>query len=504
MKKLTIITQLVIFFGILIVINLIASKVYFRADFTADQRYTLSSATEDMLTDLDDVIIITAYFTEDLPTQLLATRTDFEDLLIEYENWSGGNVVYEFINPNKSQELENEAQQKGVRPVIVNVTKSDQVKQLRAYMGATIQMNEKTEVIPMIQPGSSMEYSLTTSIKKITLTDKPKIALLQGHGEPSINGVIQLVQQLSVLYDVEPYTINDSTQIPSYFKVIAIIGPQDTIPSRDFLQLDSYLNGNGKLFIAYGNVTGELNQGYLYESAHIGLLSWLANKGVIIGNQFIVDANSASIGVQQQQGPFVINTQVKFPYFPIISSFGDHPASKGLESLLLPLVSPITISSDSLVHTAVLASTSDKTGLMNSPVYIDINKEWTLNDFRDTPQPVAVALEGRIGGATNTKMVVVANGSFIVNGEGQQRQQLNPDNVNFASNAIDWLSDDTGLIDLRTKGITNRPLDQLEDSEKALIKYGNAFGPIFIILIYAFIRKQRNMRKKQAWLQGDY
>ena len=101
-------------------------------------------------------------------------------------------------------------------------------------------------------------------------------------------------------------------------------------------------------------------------------------------------------------------------------------------------------------------------------------------------------------------MVVVANGSFIVNGEGQQPQQLNPDNVNFASNAIDWLSDDTGLIDLRTKGITNRPLNQLEDSEKALIKYANAFGPIFIILIYAFIRKQRYMRKKQAWLQGDY
>ncbi len=504
MNKITILIQLLIFFGILIIINLISSKIYFRADFTADQRYTLSNATTNMLAELDDVITITAYFTEDVPPQLLATRADFEDLLLEYETRSGGNVVYEFINPNESETLENEAQQKGVRPVIVNVTESDQVKQLRAYMGAVLQMNDQTEVISMVQPGSSMEYALTTSIKKLSVVDKPKIGLLQGHGEPSINGVIQLVQQLSVLYDVEPYTITDTTQIPAYFKAIAIINPQDTLQVRDFQQLDAYLQGNGKLFIAYGNVTGELNQGLLHESPQIGLQSWLANKGIILGNQFIIDASSASIGVQQQQGPFVINTQVQFPYFPIINTFGDHPASKGLESLLLPLVGPITVSVDSFVHSTVLARSSEKTGLMNSPVYVDINKEWTLTDFRDSSQPVAVALEGKIGNATNTRMVVVANGSFIVNGEGQQPQQLNPDNVNFASNSIDWLSDDTGLIDLRTKGITNRPLDQLEDGEKALIKYANVFGPILIILIYAFIRKQRYMRKKQGWLQGDY
>jgi len=504
MKKSRIFIQLTLFLAILVVINLIASKIYFRLDFTEDQRYTLSEATKSTLTNLEDVITVSAYFTDDLPPQLLSTRQDFEDLLIEYENLSGGNVVYEFTNPNESEATEGEAQQKGIRPVIINVTESDQVKQLRAYMGATLQMGDRNEIIPMIQPGSSMEFELTTSIKKLSLTDKPKIGLLQGHGEPAISGIPQLARQLSILYDLEPFTITDTTQVPGYFKALLIINPTDTIRSWEFQQINQYVQLNGKLFIAYSSVSGDLNQGVLRMAPAIGIKSWLESMGVVLGNQIVIDANSASITVQQQQGPFIMNTQVKFPYFPIISNFGDHPASKGIESLVLPLAGPINTIPDSTIVSTVLASTSEKTGLVNTPAYININKEWTLNDFREAPQGVAVALEGAIGQSTNTKLVVVNNGSFIVNGEGQQAQQLNVDNVNFASNAIDWLSDDTGLIELRTKGITNRPLIQLEDGERTLIKYANVLGPIIIILIYAFIRKQRYMRKKQKWLQGDY
>ena len=504
MKKMRILTQSFMFIAIIIVINLIASKLYFRIDFTEDKRYTLSEASTSTMENLDDVITISAYFTEDLPPQLLSTRQDFEDLLIEYENLSDGNIVYEFINPNASEAQEGEAQQKGIRPVIINVTESDQVKQLRAYMGAVLQMGERIEIIPMIQPGSSMEFELTTAVKKLVVIDKPKIGLLQGHGEPSINGIVQLAQQISILYDIEPFTITDTTQIPSYFKALLMIHPQDTIELWEFQHLDRFLQQNGKLFVAFSGVSGDLNQGVILAAPNIGVKSWLASKGVLLGNQVIMDANSASITVQQQQGPFVMNTQVKFPYFPIINDFGDHPASQGLESLLLPLAASVQMIPDSSIISTILATTSENTGLENVPAYIDINKEWTLNDFRDEPQGVAIALEGAIGGAPNAKLVVVNNGSFIVNGEGQQAQQLNADNVNFVSNAVDWLSDDTGLIELRTKGITNRPLKQLEDGERTIVKYANVLGPIILVLLYALIRKQRYKRKKMGWLQGDY
>ncbi len=504
MKKVNVISRLLIFFAILIVINLIAEKLFFRLDFTEDKRYTLSEATKQTLQGLEDVITITAYFTEDLPPQLLSTKKDFESLLIEYETLSGGNVMYKFINPNESAQQENEAQQNGISPVIINVTESDQVKQLRAYLGATLQMGEQTESIPVIQPGSGMEYELTTSIKKLAITDKPKIAFVQGHGEPSLNEMAQLHRQLSVMYDPEAFTITDTTTIPVYYKALVIINPVDTIPENHFQKIENYLQSNGSLFIAYSNVTGELSQGVLRATPEIGLSNWLQSKGISLGKMFIIDANSASIGVQQRQGPFVINTQVKFPYFPIIGDFADHPVSEGLESLLLPLVSPVIAQADSLMSVTILAQTSENSGLVSSPVYIDINKQWALSDFRDEPQPVAIALEGKIGNASQARMVVVSNGDFIVNGAGQNAQQLNPDNVNFASNIIDWLSDDTGLIDLRTKGITNRPLKQLEDGERAVIKYANVFAPILLVLIYAFIRKQRYLKKKQNWLQGNY
>jgi len=66
-------------------------------------------------------------------------------------------------------------------------------------------------------------------------------------------------------------------------------------------------------------------------------------------------------------------------------------------------------------------------------------------------------------------------------------------------NAIDWLSDDTGLIELRTKGITQRPLDQVEDGKKALLKWLNFLLPIILIVVYGIIRMQynRNLRIKR-------
>ena len=97
MKRNSILIQLLIFIAIVVVVNLIADKLFFRLDFTADGRYTLSRATKDLLNDLDDVVTVKAYFSEELPTQLLSNRKDFQDLLIEYENRSDGNLVYEFI-----------------------------------------------------------------------------------------------------------------------------------------------------------------------------------------------------------------------------------------------------------------------------------------------------------------------------------------------------------------------------------------------------------------------
>lgn len=504
MKKRKIFSQLFIIIAILLVINLISDQLFFRLDFTADKQYTLSDATKDILRDLEDVITITAYYSEDLPPQLIKSRKDFIDLLVEYENRSDGSIVYEFINPNKNEETEMEAQQAGISPIMVNVRERDQVKQMRAYMGAILQKGEQREVIPVIQPGTGMEYSLTTAIKKLSVEDKPKIAFLQGHGEPSMNASVQLLEQLSVLYDPEPYTLTDKADIPGYYKTVAIIDPRDTIPESHFRKLDQYLAQGGGIYLAFSNLQGNLNQAYLAAGPDIGIKSWLLEKGITVNDFYVIDANCGSVSVRQQQGPFMINSQIQFPYFPIINNFTEHPVGQGLESVFFPFISSISFSPpDSAVNITPVAFTSENSGVVRPPVYVDINKDWTQDDFRENEQVVTVALEGPLGGSGHAKMVVIPNGQFAVNGEGQQQQSVNEDNINLASNSIDWISDDTGLINLRTKGVTNRPLEQLEDTEKTLYKYGNVVIPIVFVLILGFVRKQRYNSRKQKWIQGN-
>ena len=71
-------------------------------------------------------------------------------------------------------------------------------------------------------------------------------------------------------------------------------------------------------------------------------------------------------------------------------------------------------------------------------------------------------------------------------------------------NSIDWLSDDTGLIELRTKGITSRPIKELNDSTKGLIKWINFLMPIILIIVYGLIRMQINHNKRIKRMEVSY
>ena len=505
MSKQNALIKILIFTAIVVVLNLISQKLFFRLDFTADQRYTLSDATKEALKGLEDVITVKAYFSANLPTQLTSTREDFEDQLIEYENRSNGNLVYEFINPNESDEEEAKAQQQGISPLIVNVSERDQVQQMRAYMGAILQMGDGTEIIPVIQSGAAMEYALTSAIKKLSLVDKPKIALLQGHGEATIAMVPQLQQQLSILYDLESFTLSDTTEIPAYYRAAIMLNPTDTFPQNHLSKLDTYLAQSGGLLVAYDNYE-ESNPQFITPAPDINLRGWLANKGVELTDQLVIDVNCASVTVPQQLGQFRINTQVQFPFFPIINGFAEHPITTGLESLLLPFASHVTInSSDSAFRSVALGISSEQSGLVSLPTAPDFQKQWTQNDFTEPYQSVAVALEGKSEAGGQGRLVVIGSGNFAVNGDPQQnQQQVNPDNINFVANAIDWMADDTGLNDLRTKAVTARLLKPLQDGDKQLFKWGNMFLPILLILGYALYRRQRSLRRRQEWLEGKY
>ena len=117
----------------------------------------------------------------------------------------------------------------------------------------------------------------------------------------------------------------------------------------------------------------------------------------------------------------------------------------------------------------------------------------------------AMLAEGKVPGTSGFKMVVFSDGDFAVNGEGQNAQKLSEDNVSLMSNSIDWLSDDTGLIELRTKGVSSRPLDPaLEDGTKTLLKYLNFLLPILLIIIYGVFRFQIKRKRRNELMSTEF
>lgn len=498
-------TSILLVIGIIILVNLIVSRFFFRLDYTADQRYTLSKATKDILNQLTEPVTISAYFSEDLPPNIEQVRQDFRDMLVEYSSNSDGLIVYEFLNPSENQESEMKAQQSGIQPIMINVRERDQMKQQRAYLGALVQMGDRKEVIPFIQPGAAMEYALSTNIKKLSVKDKPAIAFLQGHGEATLASIPQLQNQLSILYSIETIQFSDSTGVPPKYKTLIVVAPKDSVPQLHFHYLDEFLNRGGKLLIALNTVEGDLSNGS-GNKVYTGFETWLKQKGIEVEDNFVIDASCSNIMVRQQQGPFMMNTPVQFPYLPNITNFTKHPITDGIESVVLIFASPIRLTStDTSVVMYPLAVTSEKSGIQTPPLYFDVMKQWTLNDFTLSSLPVAVLAEGKVPATSGFKMVVFSDGDFAVNGEGQNAQQLSEDNISLMANSIDWLSDDTGLIELRTKGVTSRPLDAtLEDGTKTLLKYLNFLLPIALIIIYGVIRFQIKRKKRNELMNTEY
>ena len=192
-----------------------------------------------------------------------------------------------------------------------------------------------------------------------------------------------------------------------------------------------------------------------------------------------------------------------FPFLPIVGKFSDHPITKGLETVILPFASPVNFIGDSSKRFTPLIMTSEKSATQKAPVYFDINKQWGEPDFPERNIVIGGIIEETRPGK-QFKMVILGDGDFAINGSGQQARSLQPDNVSLLVNAIDWLSDDTGLIELRTKGATSRPLQQLQDSTKVILKYTNFLLPILLVLVYGLVRMERNRKLRLKRMTDNY
>ena len=490
MKNRQLITATVLVAGILLLVNLLAREYSLRLDFTADKRYTLNKVTKDILKELNDPITVTVYFSKDLPPKYSRIRREFKETLQEYGRRSDGKLVYEIINPNESKELAAKALKDGIQPLEVNIREKDQVKAIKAYMGAIVQMGQAREILPIVL-AEPIEYALTTRIKKLTTDKKPKIAFLQGHKEPPLALLTQLNQILNISYTPQALFLTDTTKIPEDIRTIAIIAPKDSIPPSHFRQLDEFMAKGGNVTIAIDkvNLPRQLNQPLA--PIKNGLEAWLKTKGVSLEDKLVIDAQCNKIAVPRQIGNLTVQSEAQFPYFPILSKFSSHPVAQGLDAVLYQFAAPLKFSGDPNKTFTPLAYTSAKSGLLPIKMPVSIEQNFA-SSFTQPRQVVAAALEDKAtkGKTPKSRMVVFANGGFIA--PQQRGQTLNQDNVNFMANAIDWLQRDTKMIELRTKQVQYRPLRQgMKEGFKAFIKYFNLLFPMLLVIGYGIYRNQK-------------
>lgn len=498
MKKITTFSILLII-GIILLVNVLSQNFFHRFDLTADKQYTLSNATKNILSELENPVTVTAYFSEDLPPNLEKIKRDFQEMLVEYSNASKNMVDYQFVDPNSSPEKEQEAGQSGISPVMINIREKDQSKQQKAFLGAVLKMGEQQEVIPIIASASGMEYSLSTSIKKMAVINKPVVGILQGFGAPALQDLAQVYQSLSILYSIEPLDLSNSDM--SRYKAIAVVAPKDSIPPAYFSNLDNYLAGGGNIFLALNRVDGNL-QNQTGNLVNTGFENWLASKNINLEPSFILDAQCGTVNVQQQKGFFIMNSPVQFPYLPLINQFPEHPITKGLEQVILPFASPISYTGNG-TFTPFLTSSSKSASSPAPTTFQVVDKQWTSSDFTMSNIPIGGLFEETGIG----KIILIGDGDFPVS--GQQGRGQSQDNISLMVNSIDFLSDDTGLIELRTKGVATRPIAEtyLGDEnagKRNTMKYLNFGLPILLILLYGFFRSQRQRNIRIKRLQENY
>lgn len=489
--------------GVVILANILSWFFWVRFDFTADGSYTLSDATRQTLKELKQPVTVTAYISPDLPPDVSKTRDDLRDVLTEYSSIAGSNFVFKMEDPGDGAKAEED----GITPAILDVREKDQVKQQKIYLGAVVRYGPQKEVIPLIQPGTSMEYALTTAVKKMSSSKKSSVGYLQGHGEPSMQAVGQLMQTLSVTLDVVPVDLTDSLYIPEQIKTLLLIAPKDSIPEEQLNLIGNFLKKGGRIVAAVNRVNLNQQSGDVTE-LRTGLEDFLRERGISIKPDLVRDYSSAQIMVQQQSAGMVFQTPVKVPNFPIITTFAGIPPLKGLEAVTLMFPSSIDTMPGRGFRFVPLAATSDRAGLDILPYKVDLTREWEAADFQLSTILVSVLAEEKRG-KDGAKIAVVSDGDFVVNGEGEGAQSIQDDNINFVANLVEYLTDDSGIAQLRNKTVTSRPIDpSIGDGSRAVIKYLNFLMPAFLSVMLGLWRysKRKSMREalaSESWSGKD-
>ncbi len=524
-KKLTItgISSIVVIVVILLVLNLISVNVFGRLDLTDGKIYSLSQSSKDLMRSLDDRVTIKCYFSDEIPQPYNANARYLKDQLGEYKAYAGKNLNYVYIDPVKEGK-EQEARSYGIPPVPIQTLARDKMEVKNVYMGLAVLFGDKKEVIPVIQNTASLEYEITRAIKKLVHRTTPKVGFITGHGELTLDKEMTYVNKvLTQEYQVEPLDLRTMSAIPADVTTVYLIGPKTRLSDHELYLIDQFLMRGGKVGMLIEKVNAQIQQGTAIP-LDPGLDAFLANYGVGISSNMVIDAQCGTVAVQQQQGQFRFQSVKEYPFFPKIIEFSKtNLIVKGLQAINLIYASSIdtTHFGSSGLNFDVLARTSKQSGVLIPPYDIDPYRQWTKIDFNQKELPVGVAITGtfhsffagkpkpepdtvvtqavagsdaRLDQGDKGRLVVWGDADFV--SDQVLRDQAN---LILFQNMTDWLSEDEGLISIRSKDVSARPLKVTEDSTRTVVKFLNILLMPLLVVLFGVarwqIRKQNRRRQ---------
>lgn len=471
------------------VANVLSCLIFFRLDFTSNKRYSLSKVSRNSILKNREPIVVDFYVSEDLPQDMKKLAREFLSLLKEYKSLSRASFTINTITPNNKAK-EFKANEIGIQPIFKEIRQRDLEKIQRIFIGASFHIGKKQAVLPLISYNTPLEYEITRILRQASDTVKPNIGFVRGHGESTMNQMPQLITELSHLTNIS--LVDLTTEELHAYDVLCIIAPQDTYSPYELEQLDKYLARGGRLFIALNHAIGQLsgnrNSGFINRT---GLEDMLEQKGLKIRYDFVVDNNCGTIAINQQYGLLNFQSNVSFPYLPVITNFSKHTVTYGLKSMLLSFSSSIQrVKTQSTYIFTPLAQTSSLSGIQQAPVFFNLQKQWTSKDFNHPHNTVAALLTND---DNNSSIIAITDADFI----GKDIIGLGyTDNINFAVNSVEWLADHSGLIRLRNKFTTFSSPEPTDEYTREFLKYLNFLFPIVMVILAAFIHYRKKQRKR--------
>lgn len=549
-------TALALAVVIIVLLNFVGSFVFHRFDLTAEKRYTLSDATKNLLSEVNDVVYVKVYLDGDFPAGFKRLRDETREMLDEFRAYSNDNIEYEFINPsvsdNKKQqnEIYKQLYDKGLEPTNLEVKEENGTTQqiiwpaaLVTYKGRELpwqllktQMGQSAEG-QLNNSIQALEYEFASVIRNLSKVVRPQIGFIEGHGELDTLATYDIAAALSEFYIVKRVEIKQQLKALEGYKAIVIAKPDTAFSEQDQFILDQYIMKGGKVLWVVDPINMPVDSlsrmGRVMAVPYtLGIDKMLYKYGVRVNENMVVDMQCSAIPINKalkgQQPRFELMPWI---FSPLLNPTLDHPIVKNLDIIKTDFASTIDTIEQKGVKKTILLQSSKYSKTLVQPVRVDLNYlRFQLDEkqFNNPYQNVAVLLEGEFqsvfknrippeiandsaigfkSDGVKTAMIVISDGDIIRNDVQYQTRKPYPlgfdkytqrtyGNRNFILNCINYLCDDSGLISVRARELTLRLLDKKKvKNEGTKWKVINTAVPLLLVIVYGLIYYYIRKRK---------